>query len=199
MNIRYANLNKNLIFDDLSAGDYTLEVYATDSNGTTVDVKKNFTVESKYIAPEPEPEPEKGITGTVNIPSSWENLSIRKGPGTDYGIIGSMNQGVKCTVYPSKTINGWYYVNYCGIYGYASGKQINTGSSTNTKRGVVSIPSSWDNLSIRTGPGTSYTIVGSMNNGVTCTVYPDKASNGWYYVEYNGITGYAAGNRINLK
>ena len=67
------------------------------------------------------------------------------------------------------------------------------------KIGIVNIPSSWTDLSIRTGPSTNYQIVGGMPQGARCTVFPDKAQNGWYYVEYNGISGYAAGNRINLQ
>ena len=148
------------------------------------------------------------MTGTVNIPSSWDNLTIRTGPSTEYQPIGSMNQGARCNVYPSKTVNGWYYIEYNGIWGYASGKQINintassnadTNTNTNTRVGIVNIPSSWDNLSIRTGPGTGYQIIGSMNQGARCTVYPDKESNGWYYVEYGGVKGYASGRQINLQ
>ena len=74
----------------------------------------------------------KSVAGTVDIPSNWDNLSIRSGPGTSYAIVGSMNDGVRCNVYPDKTKNGWYYVEYNGVYGYASGNQINTGSSSGT-------------------------------------------------------------------
>ncbi len=120
LNVRYANLNNDLVFNNLSAGAYTMKIIASDSK-TTKEWSCNFTV------------------------------------------------------------NG------------------GSGSAVNTRSGIVNIPSSWDDLSIRSGPSTNYQIVGSMKNGVRCTVYPDKASNGWYYVEYNGIKGYAAGNRINLQ
>lgn len=199
MDIRYANLNNDLIFNNLSVGNYTMRVVAVDVSGRTVEATKNFTVKADaYVDNSPNG---NGVTGTVAIPSSWENLSIRSGPSTNYQIVGSMNNGVQCTVYPDKTSNGWYYVNYNGIWGYASGNQINLNSSStaNTRTGVVNIPSSWTDLSIRTGPSTNYQIVGGMPNGARCTVYPDKASNGWYYVEYNGVKGYAAGNRINLQ
>lgn len=71
--------------------------------------------------------------------------------------------------------------------------------SQNTRVGIVNIPSSWDNLNIRSGSSTSYQIVGSMNQGERCTVYPDKASNGWYYIEYNGVYGYVSRKQINLQ
>lgn len=180
-----------------------MKVVAVDASGRTVEATKNFTVKAKEAYVDNTANG-NGVTGIINIPSSWDNLSIRTGPSTSYDIIGSMNQGAKCTVYPNKTVNGWYYINYNGIWGYASGNQIslNTSSNTqtqNTRVGIVNIPSSWDNLSIRSGPSTNYQIVGSMNQGARCTVYPDKASNGWYYVEYNGVRGYASGNQINLQ
>lgn len=200
MDIKPAHLNADLIFNNLSAGNYTMRVVAVDASGRTVEATKNFTVKAKDVYVDNSPNG-NGVTGTVAIPSSWENLSIRSGPSTNYQIVGSMNNGAKCTVYPNKTSNGWYYVNYNGIWGYASGNQIklNNSSNANTRTGIVNIPSSWTDLSIRTGPSTNYQIVGGMPHGARCTVYPDKASNGWYYVEYNGVSGYAAGNRINLQ
>ena len=210
MDIRTANLNDKLVFNNLSAGNYTMVVEATDTSGRVMTVKKDFTVKgigsSSLNSGSSNTVSGTSVTGTVNIPSSWDNLSIRSGPGTSYNIVGSMNQGARCTVYPDKASNGWYYVSYNGVTGYASGSQIIIGSSSgtsnsvsNTRTGVVNIPSSWDNLSIRSGPGTSYNIVGSMNQGARCTVYPDKTSNGWYYVSYNGVTGYASGSQISLQ
>ena len=200
MDIKPAHLNADLIFNNLSEGNYTMKVVAVDASGRTVEATKNFTVKAKEAYVDNTPNG-NGVTGTVAIPSSWDNLSIRSGPSTNYQVVGSMNNGVQCTVYPNKTSNGWYYVNYNGIWGYASGNQINLNSSStsNTRTGIVNIPSSWTDLSIRTGPSTNYQIVGGMPQGARCTVYPDKASNGWYYVEYNGVSGYAAGNRINLQ
>ncbi len=55
-----------------------------------------------------------------------------------------------------------------------------------------------DVLNVRTGPGTSYDKVVQIPNGSSCTVYTAKTSNGWYYVEYEGAYGYAAGNKIAL-
>ena len=135
------------------------------------------------------------VTATVLIPDSFENLSIRTGSSTNYEIIGSMNNTDKCKVYTDKTQNGWYYVEYNGIKGYAAGNYIYLPSET--KIGTVNIPSSWDNLSIRTGASTDYQIIGSMNNGNKCTIFTDKAKNNWYFIEYNGIYGYASGNCID--
>ena len=187
-------LDTELKFENLSAGTYYLKYTASDESGNNVSWTSGaFTVVKEETKAPDEP----STSAVVLIPSSFENLSIRTGPSTDYQIIGSMNHTDKCLVYTSKTQNGWYYVEYGGVKGYAAGNYIYLPSETRT--GIVNIPSSWDNLSIRTGPSTNYTIVGSMNHGESCTVFTDKAQNGWYYVEHNGVYGYAAGNRIDLQ
>lgn len=187
-------LDTGLKFENLSAGTYYLKYAASDESGNNVSWTSGaFTVVKEETKAPDEP----STSAVVLIPSSFENLSIRTGPSTDYQIIGSMNHTDKCLVYTSKTQNGWYYVEYGGVKGYAAGNYIYLLSETRT--GIVNIPSSWDNLSIRTGPSTNYTIVGSMNHGESCTVFTDKAQNGWYYVEHNGVYGYAAGNRIDLQ
>ena len=106
-----------------------------------------------------------------------------------------MNHTDKCIVYTNKTQNGWYYIEFKGSKGYAAGNYIYLPSETKT--GTVNILSSWDNLSIRTGPSTNYKIVGSMNHGARCTIFTDKTKNGWYFVEFNGVYGYASGNCID--
>lgn len=53
-----------------------------------------------------------------------------------------------------------------------------------------------DVLNVRKGPGTSYDKVGSLKRGSKCTVYPNKASGGWSWIEGSSVSGYAATNRL---
>lgn len=53
-----------------------------------------------------------------------------------------------------------------------------------------------DNLNVRKGPGTNYDKVGSLKRGSKCTVYPNKASGGWSWVEGSGISGYVSTDRL---
>lgn len=207
--IENSALDTGLKFNKLPVGNYYIKFTAADESGSNVTWKSDsFRIVGKEVkqptpapTPQPQPEPvkppvENSETGIVLIPDSFENLSIRSGPSTNYEILGHMDHTNKCTVFPDKTKNGWYYIKFGNIDGYAAGNYIYLKSETRT--GIINIPSSWENLSIRTGPSTNYRIIGSMNQGATCTVYPDKASNGWYYVEYNGVFGYASGKQINL-
>lgn len=189
--IENSALDKGVKFEQLSTGTYYLKYAASDESGNSVSWTSDaFTVVANEKVPDG-----NAVTAIVLIPDSFDNLSIRTGASTNYEIVGSMNHTNKCKVYTDKTQNGWYYVEYNGIKGYASGNYIYLPSET--KIGTVNIPASWDNLSIRTGPSTNYKIVGSMNNGEKCTVFTDKTKNGWYFVEYNGVYGYASGNCID--
>lgn len=190
--IEKSNLDTGLKFEKLQPGTYYLKYYAEDETGNKVSwISDGFQVKGKATEEPVGPT----VSAVVLIPDNFDNLSIRTGPSTNYDIVGSMNHTVKCIVYTDKTENGWYYVEYGGVKGYAAGNYIYLPSETKT--GTVNIPSSWDNLSIRTGPSTNYKIVGSMNHGEKCTVFTDKAKNGWYFVEYNGVYGYASGNCID--
>ena len=190
--IEKSNLDTGLKFEKLQPGTYYLKYYAEDETGNKVSwISDGFQVKGKANEEPIGPT----VSAVVLIPDSFENLSIRTGPSTNYDIVGSMNHTVKCIVYTDKTENGWYYVECGGVKGYAAGNYIYLPSETKT--GTVSIPSNWDNLSIRTGPSTNYKIVGSMNHGEKCTVFTDKTKNGWYFVEYNGVYGYASGNCID--
>lgn len=50
----------------------------------------------------------------------------------------------------------------------------------------------WKNVSIRTGASTNYKIIGNMTTGQQCKIYLNKSTTNWYYIEYNGIKGYAS-------
>lgn len=196
--IESSRLDTGLKFEKLQPGTYYLKYYAEDETGNQVSwisesfVVKGITIENPVVPVIPE---EPTVTAIVLIPDSFDNLSIRTGSSTNYDIIGSMNHTDKCIVYTNRTQNGWYYLEFNGIKGYAAGNYVYLPSETIV--GTVNIPSSWDNLSIRSGPSTNYKIIGSMNHGEKCRVFTDKTKNGWYYVEFNGVYGYASGNCID--
>ncbi len=156
------------------------------------------------------------IVGVVDIPSSWDNLSIRSGPSTNYQIVGSMNDGVQCAVYPDKTSNGWYYINYNGVWGYASGKQIKTSnssvpsqtqSSTSTSQ-TTSTPTSTEKQTITVsfdsnGGSTDYASQTVEKYG-TATIPSKKPSKsgydflGWSTYRDVSTASYKSGETINV-
>ena len=226
LNVKNANLNNKLIFNNLASGNYVLLIEAMDSSGNKADISKEFSVytekEASSLKIDLTSYPSSinqgsayGLRGSVT--SNYNITEVR-----GYVINSSGNTVLSSADYPNSTSMDIRYAHLnndlvfnnlsAGSYTmkvvaadesgktkeWSTGFTVN-GASSNVRTGVINIPSSWDNLSIRTGPSTDYTIIGSMNNGEKCRVFTGKAKNGWYYVEYNGVYGYAAGNRIDLQ
>lgn len=101
----------------------------------------------------------KGIvTGT--------QLNVRSGPGTNYGSVGTLNSGDRVNILEQFTYNGttwgctksgWVCLDYIYIDGTDAGQ---------TKTGTIT----GNGLNIRSGPGTGYDAVGSLNSGDTVKV-----------------------------
>ena len=71
------------------------------------------------------------------------------------------------------------------------------GGSGNKKRvGTVIIA---DALNIRSGPGTTYKVVGVMKRGDKCDILGTDSKTGWYNIKYKSITGYASNKYIVVE
>lgn len=109
-----------------------------------------------------------GTTGTKTGSGvvTGTELNIRTGPGTGYGSAGSYKQGDRITILEQFTYNdvtwgctnkGWVSLQYVQMDGVSTG---------NDKTGTVT----GDELNIRTGPGTAYGTVGTLNSGDRVTI-----------------------------
>lgn len=90
-----------------------------------------------------------------------DTLNIRSGPGTGYNGVGSLSYGARVNVLQRITVNGttwgctekgWICMDYVYIDG-TEGEKSGTGT-------IIG-----DQLNIRSGPGTGYGSVGSLNSG----------------------------------
>jgi uncharacterized protein YgiM (DUF1202 family) len=75
-------------------------------------------------------------------------------------------------------------------------------SESNTKiRGIFSTAYivTASSLHVRSGRGTSYSIIGSLTKGQTVYVYNGSLSNGWVKIKFAGSTGYVSAQYIEKK
>ena len=93
-------------------------------------------------------------------------MNVRSGPGTNYGSVGTLNSGDRVNILEQFTYNGttwgctksgWVCLDYIYIDGTDAGQ---------TKTGTIT----GNGLNIRSGPGTGYDAVGSLNSGDTVKV-----------------------------
>lgn len=140
-------------------------------------------------------------TGTI----TGNDVRMRSGAGTGSSIVGTYDKGVKMTV--TGASGNWYAVSYNGKSGYVSADymSVSVQSSTETPAPSATTPVSGSTFTgkiigtsvrMRSGPGTSYSVLGSYSNGVTMTVTGSK--NGWYAVNYNGKAGYVSGDYMRV-
>lgn len=187
VSIKGYNINGNnyyKIADVSSAIGFTA---AYESTTQTVQIKTPSAPQ-----PEPEPEPEKPdepfVTGIYQVKVD-STLSIRSGPGTSYGVVGQLSNGAQIIVDEMK--NGWAHIKntsgYCSAdyltrikdYGDDAEPEEPEEPEEPFVTGVyrVKVDSS---LSVRSGPGTSYSIVGRLQNGDEIVV--DSMEKGWAHL-----------------
>jgi len=112
-------------------------------------------------------------TGSGTVTGS--QLNIRSGPGTGYTSVGSYNQGDRVTILEQFTYDnvtwgctnkGWISMQYVQLDGADNNNTTNNNTQITSKTGTVT----GSELNIRSGPGTNYGVVGSLNNGDRVTV-----------------------------
>lgn len=122
-------------------------------------------------------------SGTKVVKINASTLNVRSGPGTNYGIIGTIPYGQ--TYVSIGTANGWYKIWYNGSAGYIYG-----GYASATSGYVAQCTVS--TLNVRTGPGTGYSIVGTMSNGQIYSLISSTSwSTGWNKIYFGGGAYYS--------
>lgn len=158
-------------------------------------------------------------TGTqAVVVNASSGLRVRSGPGTSYEVLDSLYNGNRITVL-APADNGWYNISYTrrgGVTqtGYIMGDYISTiaGGTTATQPPATNPPviatpapstgggptvgragtivNADGGLRVRSGPGTSNSVVATLLNGNTVQVVSD-AGGGWYQITFSGVGGVA--------
>lgn len=195
VSIKGYNINGNnyyKIADVSSAIGFTA---AYESTTKTVQIKTPSAPAPDPEEPEEPEEPDKPfVTGIYQVKVD-STLSIRSGPGTSYAIVGQLSNGAQIIVDELK--NGWAHIKntsgYCSADYLTRMKDYGDDSDPEEPEepdepdepeepfvtGVyrVKVDSS---LSVRSGPGTSYSVVGRLQNGDEIVV--DSVEKGWAHL-----------------
>lgn len=133
------------------------------------------------------------VTGTVTT----NDLRIRSGPSTGYSIVGYLGKGAKVEILEKKTVGtmvwgkiakGWISMDYVKLDTTSS-----SGGTTTTPSNAITGTITGNDLRIRSGAGTNYSIVGYLNKGAKVTITEKKTvgsttwgkiANGWISMAY---------------
>ena len=148
------------------------------------------------------------------------NVNFRQSPSTSAKKLTTLKKGTEVTLYSLK--DGWYEAEYNGTRGYLFAKYVsasssvgsnNVGTGSNNVGGVTSSGgtvtstdgkvtltkgTSTGNVNFRSGPSTSGTTVyGKVTKGDTVDIIGQTGT--WYYVVYEGRTGFVSGDYITIS
>ena len=155
-------------------------------------------------------------SGTVKVNGA---LNVRSGAGTSYSVIGSLNNGAKVEIV--ETSGSWYKIKYGSGYGYVSKDYVTVSSSNNSgstdsgnsnngsnsnsnnngnsssttiQSGTVKVNGA---LNVRSGAGTSYSVIGSLSNGAKVEIV--ETSGSWYKIKYGSGYGYVSKDYVTVS
>ena len=130
-------------------------------------------------------------TSVLAAAVTTDALYIRRSGDWDAEALALVGYGT--TVAVTGKSGGWYQVRYDGTEGYLSGEYLDLRTSGLTGYGQVTA----DALNLRSGAGTGYETVISLPNGAWVSV--SRFENGWFYVDYDGVSGYVSGDYLELS
>ena len=113
-------------------------------------------------------------------------VNFRSGPSTSYLSLGSFNKGDK--VEYLGTSGSWVKVKYNNKTGYVYGSYV--GNYATITQYVTATT-----LNVRSGAGTSYSVLGSLSKGTKVEVI--STTNGWSKINYNGSIGYVSSQYLS--
>ncbi len=144
-----------------------------------------------------------GIAFADTVAHATQAVNVRSGPGVSYSVIGELSSGEKVSV-TGNIINGWveiYYTSskigyvqssYLGAYttGVAVGNY--SGYYTSSDGNLYYTTSA---LNIRIGPGTNYSIIGTLDKGDYVTRIGQVGK--WFQIATsNGVTAYVSSSYL---
>lgn len=116
-------------------------------------------------------------------------LRLRAGAETGSAVLATAPAGDSVIVLADAG-SGWYKVDYKSVEGYMSGEYLDVKTAADVKIGYGMVKTDGAALNMRSGAGTGFDKVASLNNGAVVDIV--GIENGWYKVTYNGATGYVS-------
>lgn len=124
--------------------------------------------------------------GTVNA----DALRLREEANTSSTILATASEGDTVVILEDSG-NGWYKVDYNTVEGYMSGEYLTVSTQADVTIGYGLVQTGGSTLNVRSGPGTTYGKVTTLNDNAVVTIV--GINNGWYKIKTSGgAVGYVS-------
>jgi len=137
-----------------------------------------------------------GAAGTVAYGAgtvSASLLNVRSGPGTNYSIVDTVDNG-EIVIILEKSTSDWYRINYDGTVGYVASRYLSNVLTAENFDAEGEVNDT--GVRYRTGPSTSDSVIGTIPKGTEVDII--GINSGWYKLVYNGKTGYMRSDYIDV-
>lgn len=157
-----------------------------------------------------------GALGTVN---SSDGLNLRSGPGKTFDVIAVIPNGAQLVITGAALTDNWLPVSYNTQAGFVDAIYVSADSPAPIAATAAAAPTPPpalplatatppaptagaatvlppDGLNLRSGPGTSYSVVATLPGGATVTI-TGPAKDGWAPVTSNGQSGWVDGAYVS--
>lgn len=131
------------------------------------------------------------VATTQTLVVTASALNVRSGPSTAYARIGTVYSGQSFAV--TGTSDGWHRIGWNGREAWVSGNWV-TVSSVSSPTGTGTVTATV--LNVRTGPSTSYAIIGRALAGQPYPVL--GSSGGWYRIQFGTREAWVSGDHLRV-
>jgi N-acetylmuramoyl-L-alanine amidase len=143
---------------------------------------------------------DKGHAAGDTITIAEETVNVRNGPGLSYQLVKKVNIGEKYTLI--KEQDNWIEIQLSnGNKGWVANWVVtkNSNSASNTVKGSMkaSAVATENQLRVRSGPGTSFRVIGLLNKGQELTVLEDNEN--WLKVKTDFGEGWVTREYVLIK
>lgn len=146
-----------------------------------------------------DPSPGSAISNSDTGKVTANGLRVRKGPGTNFSIIGSLNNGQSVKIL--STSGQWIQISSESLQGWVSGEYLRTssteipGKSSSTTKTKNTATISADSLNVRDHPSLNARTIGSLKKGTIVEIF--EQSNGWTSITYSGRKAWVSSQFLN--
>ncbi len=152
-----------------------------------------------------------GSTGVTATVINADALNVRNGPGTNYDALTAITRDATYPVVGRTSDNTWLQINADGTIGWSNSYYLNVNGSlanvpvanpngnTNPPPGPTGVRvRTYANMRVRSGPGSSYTLIDNLAYGSDVDVVGRTNDNTWLQVSYGNITGWIYSPYVRL-
>lgn len=184
-------------YSKTSNGKYLYTIKGVKAGSATITVKVGSTSKTMKVTVTSA----SSSTSSGDTATTTDVLNMRSGAGTSYSVLQVLPKGTKLTVVDGTSNSGWVKVKTSsGKTGWCSREYLSFSSSSSSSSSSGGTATTTDVLNMRSGAGTSYSVLQVLPKGTKLTVVDSTSNSGWVKVKTSsGKTGWCSREYLSFS